>query len=318
MECRDLMEDLLSTSGSCSLTSEIHHTEADVATKQEMGQTLSPEQEEMAFEGIADMLSNVLQLDELKIDSSLQRFSGLNSAEELNNYRDHVLYSGELNQVASIVREVGNVLGGLSKVPHAVGLGALIISLALDVVAKSLNKETMGTAEMLERVFAQEKAKEVRDLMHEYLKRMQINLRDPQLQLSDTRLIEIALSAQLTRLKNSMLIDEHMDTQFLKQWVNGAAFHTQMLIHQARLESAGEPDGSRAVRAAGIYQQDMNRLMEKIKTLMRNRDDSQNANKIIEILFSKPQITWTRDYFSKLQANIPALVRQNADFVIKT
>lgn len=38
------------------------------ATKQEMGQTLSPEQEEMAFEGIADMLSNVLQLDELKID----------------------------------------------------------------------------------------------------------------------------------------------------------------------------------------------------------------------------------------------------------
>lgn len=111
--------------------------------------------------------------------------------------------------------------------------------------------------------------------------------------------------------KNSMLIDEHMDTQFLKQWVNGAAFHTQMLIHQARLESAGEPDGSRAVRAAGIYQQDMNRLM-------RNRDDSQNANKIIEILFSKPQITWTRDYFSKLQANIPALVRQNADFVIKT
>lgn len=92
--------------------------------------------------------------------SSLQRFSGLNSAEELNNYRDQVLYRGE--QVASVVREVGNVLGGISVVPNAVGLGALIISLALDVVAKSLNKETMGTAEMLERVFAQEKAKEVR------------------------------------------------------------------------------------------------------------------------------------------------------------
>lgn len=91
--------------------------------------------------------------------SSLQRFSGLNSADELNNYRDQVLYIGE---AASVVSEVGNVLGGLSSVPHAVGLGALIISLALDVVAKSLNKETMGTAEMLERVFAQEKAKEVR------------------------------------------------------------------------------------------------------------------------------------------------------------
>ncbi|XP_063338315.1 uncharacterized protein LOC134633388 [Pelmatolapia mariae] len=257
----------------------------------------------------------MLQLDEFKIDSSLQRFSGLNSAEELNNYRDQVLYSRE---VASVVSEVGNVLGGLSSVPHAVGLGALIISLALDVVAKSLNKETMGTAEMLERVFAQEKAKEVRDLMHEYLKRMQINLRNSPLQLSDTRQSEIALSAQLTRLKNSMLIDEHMDTQFLKQWVNGAAFHTQMLIHQARLESAGEPDGSRAVRAAGIYQQDMNLLMEKFKTLIRNRDDSNIANKVIEVLFSKPQITWTRDYFSKLQRNIPALVRQNSVFDIQT
>ncbi|XP_031608432.1 uncharacterized protein LOC116330304 [Oreochromis aureus] len=279
-----------------------------------MGQTLSPEQEKMALESLAEILFSVLQLDEFKIDSSLQRFSGLNSAEELNNYRDQVLYIGE---ASSVVSKVGDVLGGLSSVPHAVGLGALIISLALDVVAKSLNKETMGTAEMLERVFAQEKAKEVRDLMHEYLKRMQINLRDSQLQLSDTRQSEIALSVQLTRLKNSMLIDEHMDTHFLKQWVNGAAFHTQMLIHQARLESAEEPDGSRAVRAAGIYQQDMNLLMEKLKTMMRNRDDSKHANKVIEVLFSKPQITWTRDYFSKLQANIPALVRQNAVFDIQ-
>lgn len=268
----------------------------------------------MITEGWVQLFIKMLQLDEFKIDSSLQRFSGLNSADELNNYRDQVLYIGEAE---SVVSKVGDVLGGLSSVPHAVGLGALIISLALDVVAKSLNKETMGTAEMLERVFAQEKAKEVRDLMQEYLKRMQINLRDSQLQLSDTRQSEIALSVQLTRLKNSMLIDEHMDTHFLKQWVNGAAFHTQMLIHQARLESAEEPDGSRAMRAAGIYQQDMNLLMEKLKTVIRNRDDSKHANKVIEVLFSKPQIAWTRDYFSKLQANIPALVRQNAVFDIQ-
>lgn len=37
------------------------------ATKQEMGQTLSPEQEEMAFEGIADMLSNVYSWMNLKL-----------------------------------------------------------------------------------------------------------------------------------------------------------------------------------------------------------------------------------------------------------
>ncbi|KAI9529369.1 hypothetical protein NQZ68_011074 [Dissostichus eleginoides] len=54
-----------------------------------------------------------------------------------------------------------------------------------------------------------------------------------------------------TSTANSMLVDGHMDSRLLKQWVNGAAFHTQMLIHQARLEGA---DGSRAVQAAGVYQ----------------------------------------------------------------
>lgn len=38
------------------------------ATKQEMGQTQSPEQEEMAYEIFADLSIYVFQLDELKID----------------------------------------------------------------------------------------------------------------------------------------------------------------------------------------------------------------------------------------------------------
>ncbi|KAJ4940401.1 hypothetical protein JOQ06_026704, partial [Pogonophryne albipinna] len=55
--------------------------------------------------------------------------------------------------------------------------------------------------------------------------------------------------------KNSMLVDGQMNSRLLKQWVNHAAFHTQMLIHQARLEVA---DGSRAVQAAGVYQGQLN------------------------------------------------------------
>ncbi|XP_030610752.1 uncharacterized protein LOC115798153 [Archocentrus centrarchus] len=279
-----------------------------------MGQQPSQEM----LESAAQMFVLGLQLDDFRIDSSLERFSGLNSAEELNRYRDQVLYSDGLSQAASVAEKMGSVLGGLSSVPHAVGLGALIISLALDVVAKSLNKETLGTAEMIERVFAQEKAREVRDLMDNYLKRMQINLRNRELQLSETRQREIALSAQLTRLKNSMLNDGQMDTQFLTQWVNGAAFHTQMLIHQARLERRQEPDGSRAMRAAGIYQHDLNLLVNKLMDLMRNNANNESGLKVVEILRSRPQITWTQDYFSKLQSNIPSLVRQNAAFYIRT
>ena len=55
-----------------------------------------------------------------------------------------------------------------------------------------------------------------------------------------------------------MLMDGHMNSKFLKQWVNRAAFHTQMLIHKACLEGAG---GSRATLAAGIYQQQLNLLL---------------------------------------------------------
>ncbi|KAJ4940404.1 hypothetical protein JOQ06_026707, partial [Pogonophryne albipinna] len=64
---------------------------------------------------------------------------------------------------------------------------------------------------------------------------------------------------------NSMLVDGHMNSMLLKQWVNGAAFHTQMLIHQARLEVA---DGSRAVRAAGVYQGQLNVIMDKYKNYL--------------------------------------------------
>lgn len=93
--------------------------------------------------------------------SSLLSYSGLNSTLVLDDYRDHVLYSEHIDQAAA-VEKLGSALGGLSFVPNAVGLGALVISMILEVVGKSLQKPTMGTAEMLQRVFAQEKASEVR------------------------------------------------------------------------------------------------------------------------------------------------------------
>ncbi|KAK5850451.1 hypothetical protein PBY51_001331 [Eleginops maclovinus] len=249
-----------------------------------MGQSMSPEQQLVELDKFSDALFASNQWQGIGIDSSLLSYSGLNSTNVLDSYRDHVLHDEESNDFASAVESMGAALAGLNVVPNAVGLGALIISMIIETVGKSLGRKTMGTAEMLQRVFAHEKANEVRDLVDEYLKRLQINLGKPQLQLAETRQIEIDLSVQLTRLKNSMLIDGHLDSRFLKQWVNGAAFHTQMLIHQARLEGAA---GLRAVRAAGIYQQQLNVIMDSYKT-----------------------------YLNDLAANIPTLVRQNATFQI--
>ncbi|XP_034081608.1 uncharacterized protein LOC117552344 isoform X1 [Gymnodraco acuticeps] len=280
------------------------------------------------------------------IDSSLLSYSGLNSTDVLDSYREQVFNDEEPLDVPSIVEKLGGALAGFTTVPNAVGLGALIISMILE----SIGEKTMGTAEMLQRVFADEKANEVRDLMDEYLKRLQINLGKPQLQLAETRQIELDLSVQLTRLKNSMLVDGHMNSMLLKQWVNGAAFHTQMLIHQARLEEA---DGSRAVRAAGVYQQQLNVIMDRYKkylngiTSIRNRyvphvpnrcylyfyegplprheaagcymdyDLCVTETELVEHLFSKQQISWTTSYFTDLAADIPTLVRQHAAFQIQ-
>lgn len=63
---------------------------------------------------------------------------------------------------SATVEKLGSALGGLTLVPNAVGLGALIISMILETVGRALEKETMGTDDMLQRVFAQEKANEVR------------------------------------------------------------------------------------------------------------------------------------------------------------
>lgn len=149
--------------------------------------------------------------------------------------------------------------------------------------------------------------------------------------------------------KNSMLRDGHMNTRFLKQWLNGAAFHTQMLIHQARLEGAG---GSRATQAAGIYQQQLNLLLEKYKNYLTtvifvSSDHDRirvycclgykentvfpfyvecfrpmetycfRGREIVETMFSKHQITWAKTYFTDLRAQIPTLVSQNGTFYIQ-
>ncbi|XP_034081607.1 uncharacterized protein LOC117552342 [Gymnodraco acuticeps] len=310
-----------------------------------------PPEERLA---LLDVLSDALFASEqwhgIEIDSSLLSYSGLNSTDVLDSYREQVFNDEEPLDVPSIVEKLGGALAGFETVPNAVGLGALIISMILEIVGKSLGKKTMGTAEMLQRVFAEEKGNEVRDLMDEYLKHLQINLGKPQLQLAETRQIELDLSAQLTRLKNSMLVDGHMNSMLLKQWVNGAAFHTQMLIHQARLEEA---DGSRAVRAAGVYQQQLNVIIDRYKkyligithiTILTTRDQSTTYilsfnegplsgysapwyalqyksqftdTQMVEHLFSKQQISWTTSYFTDLAANIPTLVRQHATFQIQ-
>lgn len=146
-----------------------------------------------------------------------------------------------------------------------------------------------------------------------------------------------------------MLRDGHMNSWFVKKWVNGATFHTQMLIHQARMERA---EGGRAMRAARFYQQQLNLVMEKYKhylervvslyldhdrisvyCCLRFRENQihrwpvkcsklrdsycMKGSELVDRMISKHQISWTNTHFSDLGAQIPVLVRQNNTFHIQ-
>ena len=132
---------------------------------------------------------------EIVIDNSLVQFSGLDSTNVLQGYMSSV----DANQLSGYTERLGSALGGLESVPNAVGLGALVISMILELFVGK--KDEMNTRDILRRVFAEEKASEIRDLMDEYMRRLEINLRNTQLQLEDTRRIEAMLSLQLTRAK---------------------------------------------------------------------------------------------------------------------
>ncbi|KAK1901255.1 Dihydroxy-acid dehydratase [Dissostichus eleginoides] len=99
---------------------------------------------------------------------------------------------------------------------------------------------------MLRRVFGEEKASGVRDTVSECLRR------------------------HLTILKNSLLLDQQMSTRGFKIWVNGAAFHVQMLIHEARLNvetGSSDSDYFNAIQVAiNVYLLDLDHLLDKYKT----------------------------------------------------
>nr|XP_023699401.1 uncharacterized protein LOC111860182 isoform X2 [Paramormyrops kingsleyae] len=160
-----------------------------------------------------------------------------------------------------------------------VGLGALVISFLLDLTVSSLVKVPKDSPlNMIDRIFAEEKASEVRDSMDEYLKQLQKYVWEPEQVLEETKRMEKQLSRQLTRLRNSMQKDGQMSSRAMKIWTNGATFHAQMLIHEARLMMAGygtKKEMNLDVPVAFVrnmvdsYRKDLEKLLDKYKSYKR-------------------------------------------------
>ncbi|CAK6982239.1 uncharacterized protein LOC122979999, partial [Scomber scombrus] len=176
-------------------------------------------------------LHSTCVMPDVGIDESLWKFSGVNSNAELQTYSNQLV-----NSVPVYVSSLGTAFGGLAVIPNAVGFGALILSMILDLSIKSATKpQSPRTYSMLQRVFGEEKASSVRDTMVESVTRYQTFINDNQRLRVEMQRLEVQLSNHLTSLKTSLLHDDQMSSRGFKIWVNGASFHVQMRIHEARL-----------------------------------------------------------------------------------
>ncbi|TNN24978.1 hypothetical protein EYF80_064895 [Liparis tanakae] len=199
-------------------------------------------------------------LPDVGIDPSLLTYSGLDSNAALRSYSNELI-----GKVPGYVDRLGSGLGSMTSFPNAVGLGALVLSVLMELIMMS----STGAADdsyMFRRVFGEEKASGVRDTMTEYMKRHEMHMKDQRLLQKEIQRLEVQLSNHLTVLKNSLLHDGQMGSRGFKIWVNGASFHVQMLIHEARLNAQTRSRATDSVHIIGAainaYSRDLDRMLE--------------------------------------------------------
>nr|XP_023699424.1 uncharacterized protein LOC111860203 [Paramormyrops kingsleyae] len=240
-----------------------------------MGYGYSKEEEEIMISEMFRIAETHGVIPDITIDSSLLMYSGLDSTAVLEQHSSQMV-SDLVSKVPDYMTDLGSSLSAFKHVPNAVGLGALVISFLLDLTVSSLvTAPEDSPLNMIDRIFAEEKASGVRDSMDEYLKRLQKYVWEPEQALEETKCLEKQLSRHLTGLRNSMQKDGQMSSRAMKIWANGAAFHAQMLIHEARLMMAGygtKKEKNLDVRVASVrnmvdhYRKHLEDLLDKYKS----------------------------------------------------
>ncbi|KAL6112585.1 uncharacterized protein ACO6RY_09317 [Pungitius sinensis] len=196
------------------------------------------------------------------LDLSLLKYSGLNSNAELQTHSN-----GLAHQVPDFVEKLGTKLGPFTQINNAVGLGALVISIIMNI-AVSRSKTDDSYSKFLQ-AFGEEKASAVRDKVSEYVRRHRMYLNDNRNLQRELQRLETQLSNHLTTLRNSLLLDGQMRSRGFTIWQNGASFHVQMLIHEARLNKMtriSSKDYVHIIQAAlTAYEHDLDQLLDKYR-----------------------------------------------------
>ncbi|XP_031703757.1 uncharacterized protein LOC116383800 [Anarrhichthys ocellatus] len=215
---------------------------------------------------------------DMTVDKSVVIFTSLSASDGLRqHYEKRKMEAGDC--APDWIKSLAEKMAGLSSAPVLAGLGAFAVAVYIDTVFFSPPEESTKNA--LRSVFADEKASEVWDQIDECLKRCVMHLCDNNKLTGDIERIEYLLSAALTKLKNSMVRDGHMSSSALKAWVNGAAFHIQMLIHLVRL--GGIRTCKPVETLLSTYQSDLETLLTEHKKMVRAKCKFKDIQAYMEI-----------------------------------
>ncbi|XP_071401279.1 uncharacterized protein [Centroberyx affinis] len=233
-----------------------------------MGTTLSTLQQ--SRDRVKTLLDNFVdRLDkgpDMRVNQAIVTFCSVRSLDNLRqHYEKRKLEAGD--SAEDWIKSLAGKLGDLTSVPYAAGLGALAVAIIIDITSRAPAEES--TKDALRSVFAEEKASEVWDQIDECLKRCVMNVNNRAELQSDLKRIECQLSTALTKLKNSMVRDGEMTPQALKAWVNGAAFHVEMLIHMVRIRGIQTCDP--VERLLSAYQSDLDTLFSEHRAVTREK-----------------------------------------------
>lgn len=158
------------------------------------------------------------------------------------------------NRAPTYLRDLIGRLSAFSDEPRLAGLVGSVVMMVIDMVytsSKPPSTKSPGSS-------SRQRICELQELMEEYLKRIRISLNDKTKLQQDASRLEAQLSLNLTQLKACLLRGD-CDSRSFRQWASGAAFHTQMLVHLARLEDQMEPLA--AMAALRQYREDLEQII---------------------------------------------------------
>ncbi|XP_029961737.1 uncharacterized protein LOC115398879 [Salarias fasciatus] len=162
------------------------------------------------------------------------------------------------NKAPTYLRDLIGRLSAFSEEPRLAGLVGLAVTMVMDMAYMSSRQSSGAKGKAAGSSSCQQRVVELQEVMEEYLKRCRISLSDKSRLIQDSVRLEAQLSLTLTQLRTCLLGGD-CSSRSLRYWASAAAFHTQMLIHLARMEGKAEPACARA--ALEQYREDLSQII---------------------------------------------------------